>query len=138
MQAVLTLHIRSCTVLIAARLPFAIIQVLPKPSCTASVSTAALSIGVADVMAQVYLDVNIGDATAAASADEAFSALNAHFQTQKAQLGLDAVDDLRALDEEARELITESFRRSGSDQVHRAYNQSTVQDCDDSTLNQIL
>lgn len=81
-------------------------------------------------MAQVYLDVNIGDAAEAASAEEAFAALNAHFQAHKSQLGIKAAEDLSQLDDEARELITESFRRNGSDQVHRAYNKSTVQECD--------
>lgn len=64
-------------------------------------------------MGSVFLDINIGNAEETAQAESDYGALLGHFQSQKHQLGLGQLDNLGQLNEEARELLSDSFRRTG-------------------------
>lgn len=61
--------------------------------------------------AQVFLDINIGDAARTAAGTAAFEALHGHFEAKKSELGLCHHADLSSLDDEAKDLLADSFRR---------------------------
>lgn len=67
--------------------------------------------------AQVFLDINLGDADRAAEVTAAWEALNAHFESKKDQLGLSDATELVRLDEDGRELLADSFQRSHPNKV---------------------
>ena len=65
---------------------------------------------------KVYLDINIGDLTAHAEDQAAYSATHEFFARNSAALGLSG-SSLAELDAEGQELLSDSFRSRCPDQV---------------------